>query len=106
MDDGEPVADDDPKILELLHSQLSLAGYVVYTCSSGKIALAKFQEVGGFDLLVTDLVMGGEFSGKTLAKTLRKLKPNLPVIFLLMMSLRNSFQSVIKHTRIRLIWIA
>ncbi len=52
------------------------------TAVSGDAARKVFEQEPGIDLLLTDIVMPGELQGTTLAKTLRALRPDLPVIFM------------------------
>jgi len=76
------VAEDESAILSLARATLAKKGYTVLTASSGTDAeklAAGFAEP--IDLLVTDVVMPG-MSGRDLARSLRKTRPGLKVIFM------------------------
>lgn len=89
-DERDPVArgqheaillcEDDPAVRRLLSSMLSDHGYRVTACSSGMEALEVVTRGDSFDLLLTDLAMPG-MSGKELAGRLRRLRPDLAVLF-------------------------
>ncbi len=74
------VADDSNDLLGLLKLGLSCHGFRVVTASNGQEALAKF-EIEHFDLLLTDLCMPG-VDGNTLAREVKKINGNIPVIAL------------------------
>lgn len=76
------VVEDEPGVLGVLVNTLEKAGYSVRSAISGDEALAKFKDGPAADILLTDIVMPGELQGTSLAKELRKLWPDLPVIFL------------------------
>ena len=52
------LVDDDPLILTTIREALNQQGYEVTTAGSGEAAIALFDG-NDFDLLITDLVMGG-----------------------------------------------
>jgi CheY-like chemotaxis protein len=74
---------DDEDALVLLASRgLSRAGYRVTTHSDARAALSDFRSrAADFDAVVTDLSMPG-LSGTELARELRRLRPDLPIILL------------------------
>lgn len=76
------IAEDETGVREVLRVFLAKAGYQVITASSGDEALTKFIENAPIDLLLTDIVMPGRLQGPSLAKELREIKPNLPVVFM------------------------
>jgi signal transduction histidine kinase/CheY-like chemotaxis protein len=76
------LVEDERQVRQVLSTTLRAAGYHVTEASSGDDALRIFQSAEGFDLLVTDIVMPGTLQGTTLAKAIRVLDPNLPMIFL------------------------
>jgi CheY-like chemotaxis protein len=49
---------------------------------SGDAAMKIFNDEPVIDLLLTDIVMPGELQGTTLARALRDLRHDLPVIFM------------------------
>ncbi|GLQ34167.1 hypothetical protein GCM10007939_04500 [Amylibacter marinus] len=76
------LVEDEAEVRSVLATLITKAGYRVSEAHSGDEALAIFAENQNFDLLVTDIVMPGKLQGTELCKALRKLKPNLPVIFM------------------------
>ncbi|MGP6085982.1 ATP-binding protein [Antarctobacter jejuensis] len=76
------LVEDDSAVRDVLAQTLRGAGYRVAEAASGDDALALFQADQGFDLLVTDIVMPGTLQGTDLARSLRKLAPDLPRIFM------------------------
>lgn len=76
------VVEDTSEVLDLLRRTLESAGYDVVTARNGDIAYRNFKAKPDFDLLVTDIVMPGEILGTQLAKHLREIRPNLPVVFI------------------------
>ncbi len=74
------VVDDDPNILEVLCARLSAADFSVIPAEDGPSAL-KILQKKNIDLLISDVKMP-EMSGMDLLDEVRKLYPDLPVIFL------------------------
>lgn len=72
--------DDDPHILEVIEARLLSAGYHVRKASSGKRALELLRE-NSTDLMISDIKMP-EISGMELLAKVRKIEPELPVVFL------------------------
>lgn len=76
------LADDEQQIRDLLSHLLISNGYKVVTAVNGQEALQKFTEnVGIFDLLVTDIVMPF-MDGVRSAEEMKKINPTLKVIFM------------------------
>lgn len=74
------VVDDERDLCEILEFNLSSEGFQVETAYSAEEALKK--ELGEFDLILLDVMMGGT-SGYKMASIMRKeLRLNIPVIFL------------------------
>jgi DNA-binding NtrC family response regulator len=75
------VADDEDFLLEFVRLVLVRAGYSVLTAQNGEEAwdliVDSRQEIR---LLLTDIVMPGPFDGLELAKRVRELRPDLPVL--------------------------
>ena len=61
---------------------LTRAGYQVTPVSTGDAAFTAFEANPTYDLLLTDIMMPGRLQGMELARFLRQLKPDLPVIFI------------------------
>jgi DNA-binding response OmpR family regulator len=74
------LVEDDPNFGSILKSYLELADYEVLLKSDGKQGLAAFQ-TATFDLCILDIMMP-EMDGFTLAKEIKKLNSNIPLIFL------------------------
>ena len=74
------VVDDDLHILEVIEARLLSAGYQVVKVDSGKKALESLQE-NPIDLMISDMKMP-ELSGMELLGKVRKIRPELPVVFL------------------------
>lgn len=75
------VVDDEPDLCEILHFNLTAAGYDVQTAASAEEALA--VGVAGSDLLLLDVMLGG-MSGFELAEFLKRDARTcaIPIIFL------------------------
>jgi DNA-binding NtrC family response regulator len=74
------VIDDEIMLRQILASYLAIDHHVVETASGGKEGLTKFRE-GRFDLVVTDRAMP-DLSGDQLAREIKSIAPNKPVILL------------------------
>ncbi|MBF0421877.1 MAG: nitrogen regulation protein NR(I) [Magnetococcales bacterium] len=83
------VADDDASIRFVLETALGQAGFAVETFNNCQDLLSRATH-GTCDLVITDIVMPGG-SGLDLLKTLKTLRPELPVIVITAQStLRNA----------------
>ena len=75
------LVEDDKGVLDFAFSVLEELGYNVYRASNGKKALELAKEKNiRFDLLFTDLIMP-EMNGKELATALKKLDPEILIIY-------------------------
>ena len=74
------IAEDDDALLEALCDTLELAGVSVEGVESGEGALLKLER-NSFDLLVSDVNMGG-IDGHELLRTVRTKHPQLPVVLI------------------------
>ena len=75
------VVEDEPTVRLVVRSILKRSGYRVAESETGEAALALWAEQnGGFDLLVSDLVMPGNLGGEELAEKLREERPDLRVL--------------------------
>jgi PAS domain S-box-containing protein len=75
------VVEDEPALRAITARLLTSAGYDVQVAADATEADARFEERGGFDLLVTDVVMPG-VNGRQLARRLRARVPSLCVLFM------------------------
>ncbi|MCP9446962.1 MAG: response regulator [Nitrospira sp.] len=76
------LAEDDSGVRELIHDLLKKLGYRVCAVRNGvEACLIGTQQIGGIDLLLTDVVMPG-MSGIEVARRLRVIKPDLKLLFI------------------------
>ncbi|MXO85543.1 response regulator [Altererythrobacter aurantiacus] len=75
------LVEDEDMVRAVAERALSRAGYQVTTASDGEEGLAQIANGGGFDLVVSDVVMPG-MDGPTMAKAIRKVHPDLPILFM------------------------
>jgi PAS domain S-box-containing protein len=74
------VVDDEEPLLSLVTRMLEMLGYRVTGRSSGAEALARFKmDPHAFDLVITDLIMP-RMTGLDLAREIKALRPELPII--------------------------
>jgi two-component system cell cycle sensor histidine kinase/response regulator CckA len=77
------LVEDEAVVLRLLQLILTRAGYTVLIATSGADAQRTWQEHHEkIDMLMTDMVMPGGFSGKQVAEKLKAQNPALRVIFM------------------------
>ncbi len=74
------VVDDDTAMAALIAQVLRLAGYVVVELTRPTDALARAEAGERFELAVLDVVMP-ELTGDTLAASLRRTQPDLPILY-------------------------
>ncbi len=74
------VVEDDALVRDLLVEYLKGDGHTVGTAANGREGLERFYS-GSFDVIVTDLSMP-KMSGDQLAKAIKKIAPEKPVIML------------------------
>ncbi|MCK5057998.1 MAG: PAS domain S-box protein [Candidatus Aminicenantes bacterium] len=75
------LVEDDKGVIDFAYAVLEELGYSVYRASNGKKALELTREKNiQFDLVITDLIMP-EMNGKELAAALKKLYPEILIIF-------------------------
>ena len=76
------LVEDDAGVRELVRDELRKLGYRVLEAKNGlEACLVGTQQAGGFQLLLTDVVMPG-MNGTELAQRLRVIKPELKVLFI------------------------
>ena len=72
--------DDEETLVLMAQEMLQRLGYRVSVCSSSRAALEAFAAgPGDFDLLITDQTMP-HMTGDALARAVRKIRPDLPII--------------------------
>ena len=75
------LVDDDRDVLTLFQQILESSGFSVTAASEGGAAAKFHSDLGGVDLLITDIDMPGQ-TGFELADALSAKQPNLPVLFI------------------------
>ncbi len=75
------LVDDDPDIRILTRTFLEHEGYSVFSSGDAERAVQIFRSVPRIDLMVTDLYMPGR-SGMELARDLKELRKDLPVLMI------------------------
>ena len=76
------LAEDEPEVRALVRNILKRYGYRIVEASSGPEALTIWEQYhGDFDLLLTDMVMPGNMTGRELGEQLRARKPGLKIIY-------------------------
>jgi len=74
------LAEDDSNLGTLLRNYLAAKSYETILCINGKLALEAFSGET-YSLCILDIMMP-EMDGITLAKEIRRINPEMPVIFL------------------------
>lgn len=75
------LVEDEAMVRAVAERALTRAGYVVTTAEDGEEGLASIANGGEFDLVVSDVVMPG-MDGPAMARAIRKVKPDMPVLFM------------------------
>jgi CheY-like chemotaxis protein len=80
---GETIllVEDESVVRRLASRVLTRSGYTVVEAASGPDALARFEELGRVDLLVTDMVMP-EMGGREVAEVLAGRQPDIRVVYM------------------------
>lgn len=73
--------EDDTALRECTVEILGHCGFAAIPARDGSEALQLAQNGVAFDLLFTDLDLPGSLSGCEVAEEMRRLRPNLPVVF-------------------------
>jgi len=75
------LVEDEDTVRAVAERALTRQGYTVTTASDGDEGLELVRAGGGFDLVVSDVVMPS-MDGPAMAREIRKLQPRLPVLFM------------------------
>jgi two-component system cell cycle sensor histidine kinase/response regulator CckA len=76
------LVEEQPVVCALVRNILESCGYQVFEAKTSAEALQQWEKhQGKIDLLLTDLVLPGDMSGRELAKTLRAKNPHLKIVF-------------------------
>jgi CheY-like chemotaxis protein len=75
------VVEDDPHVRSLTVRMLERLGYRVYLAEDGPAALGRLEDHADIALLFTDIVLPRGMNGVELSKIVRRLRPELPVLY-------------------------
>lgn len=75
------LVEDEDMVRAVAERALARAGYTVTACSDGEEGLAEVEAGKEFEVIVSDVVMPG-MDGPTMARGIRKLRPEVPVLFM------------------------
>jgi PAS domain S-box-containing protein len=87
------LVEDNPDVADASTGLLEQLGYTVRWVSNAETALQEIER-DGIDLVFSDIVMSGRMDGVKLARAIRKLKPDLPVL------LTTGYSGSERHARI------
>jgi two-component system CheB/CheR fusion protein len=76
------VVEDDPALRKVIVSFLKEQNYQVAAAPDGSEALAILDGSGPFDLLLSDIILPGEFSGQDLAKEITRRQPSIKILLM------------------------
>ncbi len=76
------LVEDEEKVRKVVANLLASEGADVVEAEESAGAERAFKTKGHFDLLLTDIVMPGDLQGTGLARRLREIEPDLPVVFM------------------------
>jgi CheY-like chemotaxis protein len=73
------LVEDNPEVADASTGLLEQLGYHVRWVSDAETALAEIER-DGIDIVFSDIVMPGKMDGVNLARAIRKMRPDLPVL--------------------------
>ena len=73
------LVEDNPEVAAVSESLLEQLGYTVRRVQNAEAALREIQR-DGIDLVFSDIVMPGTMDGLSLARRMRELRPDLPIL--------------------------
>jgi CheY-like chemotaxis protein len=76
------VVEDDPALRKVIVAFLSERNYQVAAAPDGSEALEILDESGPFDLLLSDIILPGEFSGQELANEVTHRQPSIKILLM------------------------
>lgn len=77
------VAEDEPQIQHFVEDALSDGGFEADVVQSGEDALSRFNDGrSGCKALVTDINIGAGLNGWELARRVREINPDFPVVYM------------------------
>ncbi|MEE4201814.1 response regulator [Erythrobacter sp.] len=75
------LVEDEDMVRAVAERALARAGYEVTACPGGEEGLEAIEAGGGFDLVVSDVVMPG-MDGPAMVRAIRREHPAIPVVFM------------------------
>jgi DNA-binding response OmpR family regulator len=81
------LAEDDENLGVLLKEYLKVKNYDTDLYADGDVAFKGFRDKGNYDICILDVMMPIK-DGYTLAKEIRQMSPNIPIIFLTAKSMK------------------
>ncbi|MCI5968686.1 response regulator transcription factor [Helicobacter sp.] len=75
------IVEDDSVALDLLRIPLERRCKRIITAKKGELALKYFKSEA-IDIVITDVKLDGKLDGIAMVKSMRKINPNIPVIFM------------------------
>ena len=76
------VVEDEPDVRTIVRRQLEALGHQVLAADAAPEALLLVEGPGSPDVLLTDVVLGSGMNGIDLAVAARKIRPDLPIVFM------------------------
>ncbi len=76
------LVENEQRLLEIMTELLISLGYKVTSAGDGAEALAAVKDGLEYDILLTDVVMPGKMGGFDLARALRQIRPDTPVLYM------------------------
>ena len=73
------LVEDNPDVASVSSSLLEQLGYTVRRVADAEAALREIER-NNVDLVFSDIVMPGKFDGLSLARRLREIRPDLPIL--------------------------
>jgi two-component system NtrC family sensor kinase len=75
------LVEDDDDVSRFVIDALSDIGYRVDHATTGAKALELINAIGDFSLMLTDVILPGGMNGRELANEVKKIRPDLPVLY-------------------------
>ena len=75
------LVEDEPLLGELMSAALTDQGFEVHTAPDASHALHYLASGAEVDILFTDIELGDGMDGGALAQLVRKMRPDLPVVY-------------------------
>ncbi|ABC63639.1 response regulator [Erythrobacter litoralis] len=75
------LVEDEDMVRTVAERALTRAGHTVTSCADGEMGFAAIANGGAFDLVVSDVVMPG-MDGPAMARAIRKVAPDIPILFM------------------------